>query len=121
MATWTEAQAAVAEPIARPRRKTSSRTRSRSSARSRGGLLWIAVSATLLAGIVFINVAVLRTNLALDSVNRDRADLQAQVASDQSELSHALSGPRITAGAAELGLKYVDPTNYRYVNVAPTR
>ena len=36
-------------------------------ARARGGILWIAVSGILLAGVVFVNVAVLRLNLALDS------------------------------------------------------
>lgn len=118
MATWTQAQAAVAEPIARPRRKPATRSRTRARARSRGGLLWIAIFGVLLAGIVFVNVTVLRTNLALDSVNRERADLQAQVASDQSQLAQALSAPRINSEAHVLGLTYVDPTNYRYVNVA---
>jgi hypothetical protein len=117
MATWTQAQAAVAEPIARPRRRPPARAVARSRARSRGGILWIAVSGVLLAGVVFVNVAVLRINLALDSVNRERADLQAQIATDQSTLSGELASPRITARANQLGLVYVDPSHYLYVNL----
>src|SRR5579862_1626539 len=98
------AHPAVAEPVVRPRRATRSRTRAKARVRSRGGILWIAATGVLLAGIVFVNVAVLRLNLALDSTNRERAGLQAQVAVDQSELSVALTSSRIQAQAHKLGL-----------------
>ena len=54
-------------------------TRSRTAARPRllgGGVLWIVLFATLLAGVVAVNVTVLRLNLELDEVGRERAELR---------------------------------------------
>jgi cell division protein FtsL len=88
-------------------------------ARARGGILWIAVSGILLAGVVFVNVAVLRLNLALDSANTQRTKLRADNAALQSQLSSELASSHIqTRAAKELGLVYVDPGQYRYVNLA---
>jgi cell division protein FtsL len=108
----------AAEPLARPARSRS-RTRARRRSRARGGILWIAVSGILLAGVVFVNVAVLRMNLALDSANAERVKLRAQDAALQSQLSATLASPRIQAQAAkQLGLVYADPSQYGYVNLA---
>jgi len=117
MATASHAAAAtVAEPAARPR----PRVRRRSSrARARGGILWIAIGGILLAGVVFVNVAVLRLNLALDSSTSERTKLRAENAALQSQLSSELASSQIqTRAARELGLVYVDPGQYRYVNLA---
>ena len=65
--------AAVTQPLARPR--TRSRAR---KARARGGILWIAIGGILLAGVVFVNVAVLQLNLRLDSANAERTKLMAE-------------------------------------------
>ena len=109
---------AVAETLARPK-KSRSRSRARKRARARGGILWIAVSGILLAGVVFVNVAVLRLNLALDSANAERVKLRAQDAALQSQLSSTLASPRIQAQAAQqLGLVYADPSEYGYVDLA---
>ncbi|MFL5925726.1 MAG: hypothetical protein ACJ77E_02175 [Gaiellaceae bacterium] len=114
MASLSHAQSTVAEPIARPRRR-----RRHARARARGGILWIVVSGILLAGVVFVNVAVLRLNLALDSANSERTKLRADNAALQSQLSSELASSRIQARAAkELGLVFVDPSSYRYVNLA---
>lgn len=118
MATWTHAQPAVAEPVIRPRRATRSRAKARARARSRSGILWIAATGALLAGVVFVNVAVLRLNLALDSTNRTRAGLQAQVAIDQSELSVALTSSHIQSRAHLLGLIPANSAENGFVNVA---
>jgi hypothetical protein len=119
MATWTHAPPAVAEPVVRPRRATTrSRAKAKARARSRRGIRWIAVTGALLAGVVFVNVAVLRLNLALDSTNRTRAGLQAQVAVDQSELSVALTSSRIQARAHRLGLVPSNPAANGFVNLA---
>ena len=124
MATWTHAPPAVAEPVVRPRRPAAgsrskaSRAKTRARVRSRGGILWIALTGALLAGVVFVNVAVLRLNLALDSTNRTRAGLQAQVAVDQSELSVALTSSRIQARAHGLGLVPSNPADNGFVNLA---
>jgi hypothetical protein len=119
LASVAHAQASVAaEPLARPK-KSRARTRSRGRARARGGVLWIAISGILLAGVVFVNVAVLRMNLALDSANAERVKLHAQDAALQSQLSATLASPRIQAQAAkQFGLVYADPSDYGYVNLA---
>jgi cell division protein FtsL len=103
---------AVAQPIPRTRRRAARR------ARARGGILWIAVSGILLAGVVFVNVAVLRLNLALDSATADRVKLRAENAALQSELSSKLRSGVIQAEAAkQLGLQYQDPSQYGYVDL----
>jgi hypothetical protein len=107
---------AVAEPIARPRRSPASPRRRARQARARGGILWIAVSGILLAGVVFVNVAVLRLNLALDGATADRVKLRAENAALQSELSSKLRSGAIQAEASrQLGLVYQDPSEYSYV------
>lgn len=118
MASWTQAQAAVAEPVARPRPRTSAKAQRRAKARARGGIVWIAVCGILLTGVVFVNVAVLRLNLSLDSANTQRVKLRAQNASLQSQLASELASPRIQARARiEDGLVPVSTT--RYLNIAP--
>ena len=126
MASWTHAQrAAVAEPVRRPGTRTAPRRpRTRAKAhqrRARGGILWIAISGILLAGVVFVNVAVLQLNLALDSANSERTKLQADNAALSSQLSGELASWRIQSRASkELGLVYADPADpgqYGYVNL----
>jgi hypothetical protein len=119
MASLSHAQATVAEPVVRPRPRprTGARTR-RAQARARGGIVWIAVSGILLACVVFVNVAVLRMNLALDSANSDRAKLHAQIATMQSEYSSELRSGHITSQAVkQFGLYYQDPSEYGYVHL----
>jgi cell division protein FtsL len=107
----------AAEPVARPRPRA--RSRKRSKARARGGILWIAISGILLAGVVFVNVAVLQLNLRLDSANADRAKLLAGNADLQAEYSQLVSSPRVTAAALkQYGLTYQDPTEYGHINLA---
>ena len=119
MATWTHAQAAVAEPaLPRRRANTAPRTRRRTQARARGGILWIVVSGILLAGVVFVNVAVLQLNLSLDSTNSQRTKLIAQNAALQSQYSALVASQRIQQQAVkQLGLQYSDPSTYGYVNL----
>ena len=114
-ASHAQAHAAIAEPVARPR----PRTRKRAKARARGGILWIVVSGILLTGVVFVNVAVLRLNLSLDSANSERSKLLAQNAALQSDYSALLSSTRIEQTATtRLGLVYKDPDTYGYVDLA---
>jgi cell division protein FtsL len=109
--------AAITQPLARPR--VSARARAR-KARARGGILWIAIGGILLAGVVFVNVAVLQLNLRLDSANADRAKLLGDTAALQAEYSRLVSSPRITAAATkQYGLTYQDPTDYGHINLAP--
>lgn len=101
-----------------PRSKPKSYARRR--ARSRGAILWIAVSAVLLAGVVFVNLLVLQMNLAVDKATQERAQLRATTAQLQSQLSAALASPRIQAQARRLdGLVPADPSTFGHINLAP--
>jgi cell division protein FtsL len=116
MATWAAAKAAE-QPAARPRPRPRTRAVKRER-RVTGGVATIALVATLLAGVVATNVAVLRLNMRLDSLGRERADLQAQNAQLSSQLSSAASAPRIQRLAAkQLGLVQAstDQTSYIYL------
>ena len=122
MASLSHAQASVAVPADRPRPrtrpKTQTRARRKQQSRARGGILWIVVSGILLAGVVFVNVAVLRLNLSLDSTSSERTKLRAENATLQSNLSRELASSQIqTRAAKEFGLTYADPSQYGYVNL----
>ena len=117
MASLSHAQAAIVDPVARPRPRA--RSRKRSQARARGGILWIVVSGILLAGVVFVNVAVLQLNLSLDKANGDRSKLNAENAALQSQYSNLVSSQRIqNAAVSQFGLTYEDPSTFGYVNLA---
>jgi cell division protein FtsL len=123
LASWF-AEAAVAEPLVAPRRRTKpkpkakTRVKARQRARARSGILWIAASGVLLAGVVFVNVAVLRLNLQLDQATQQRSKLRAQNATLQSQLSSQLASPRIqTLAHGQYGLVPADPSAIGYVNL----
>lgn len=118
MAAWTHSQVAAAEPLVRPRRRVRATARARARARTRGGVLWIVVGGILLAGVVFVNVAVLRLNLSLDSATRERTKLRAENAALQRDLSSSLASQRIQARAQALQLEQADPSSFGYVNLA---
>jgi cell division protein FtsL len=114
MTSTAHAHTAVADSVVRPR----PRQRTGTGVRARGGILWIVVSGILLAGVVFISVAVLQLNLKLDNANSQRTKLLAQNAALQSQLSGELQSPRIESQAIkQFGLTYQDPSQYGYVNV----
>jgi uncharacterized protein HemX len=118
------AQAAVitAPSRTRPRTKPASKpkARARHKSRSRGAIIWIAVSAVLLAGVVFVNLAVLQLNLKVDKATQERTQLRATTAQLQSQLSAALASPRIQAQARRVdGLVPADPSTFGHINLAP--
>jgi cell division protein FtsL len=72
----------------------------------------------LLAGVVFINLAVLRLNLRLEQATQTRAKLRAEDAALQSQLSSALASGRIQQLAISRdGLVQADPSSIGYVNL----
>jgi len=74
----------------------------------------------LLAGVVFMNVAVLRLNIQLDQRGRDRARLRADNAQLASELSSAQAAARIQALARkELGVQPALAQETTYVRLKP--
>ncbi|HKC20975.1 MAG TPA: cell division protein FtsL [Gaiellaceae bacterium] len=83
-----------------------------------GGVVWIGVVAVLLAGVVALNVAVLRLNMQLDRLARERADLRAQNAALSVQLSSQASAPRIQRLAAKrLGYVQATPDQTSYVTL----
>jgi cell division protein FtsL len=95
VASWAPAVEEARAPAPRPLRRLRRRER-----RLTGGVLWIAIVAVLLAGVVATNVAVLRLNMNLDRLGRERDNLRAQNAQLSSQLSSAASAARIQGLAA---------------------
>lgn len=97
-------------------------TRAGTRARPRllaGGVIWIVLFAVLLAGVVAVNVSVLRLNIQLDQVGRERSELKADIAGLRSGLSSASATARIERLAEkELGLEQADPDTTTYVRLA---
>ncbi len=116
MAAWAAA-ARAEESVAVPRSRPRAVKRER---RVTGGVFWIGIVATLLAGVVATNVAVLRLNMKLDSLGRERADLRAQNAELSSQLSSAASAPRIQKLAAkQLGWVQAPTGQMHYFTLRP--
>ena len=110
MASWATVAAPRVEAPVRPRVRSVARSR-RNPLRS--GVTWIVVVATLLAGVVALNVAVLQLNMKLDELSRERANLRAENAALQSRLSSAGAAPRIQSLARKrLGLELAPATTY---------
>jgi hypothetical protein len=96
---------------ARPAERTSPRLLA-------GGVLWIVVFAVLLAGVVAVNVAVLRLNLQLDGVGRERTQLKADIAELRSELSNKASTFETERTARDdLGLVQADPDQTVFIRL----
>jgi len=77
-----------------------------------GGVAWIVVSAVLLTGVVALNVVVLRLNVQLDRAGRDRANLRAENALLQAEVSTAAASTRIQTLAKARGFVPASETTY---------
>ena len=88
-------------------RRTHAQAKAKGQRRIAGGVFWIVAVAALLAGVVAINVAVLRLNLNLDGVNRQRGQLKADIAAQQAKLAGAKRTGYIVNGAQ--GLVQADP------------
>ena len=132
MASWhavAEAAPARAPARKRPRTRDLDRKPARPAPRRRakakggvaGGLAWIIVAGVLLAGIVALNVAVLRLNIRLDHMNNESQQLQAENATLGAQLSGAVSSSRIQALAKARGFVAADPTTTGYVDLANRR
>ncbi|HEY7602720.1 MAG TPA: hypothetical protein VH760_00565 [Gaiellaceae bacterium] len=105
---------AAPRPRPRPRPRTERRPRVAS------GVAWIAAIGVLLAGVVFMNVAVLRLNIRLDQLGRDRARLRADNAQLASQLSSAQAAARIQALARkELGVQPALAQETTYIRLKP--
>jgi cell division protein FtsL len=105
--------AAPGEPIVRPRPRAH-------QPRVARGIVWIVLIGVLLAGVVFMNVVVLRMNIRLDHLGRDRTKLQADNAQLESTLSSELAVARIQAQARkDLGVVPANPGQTVYLDLKP--
>jgi hypothetical protein len=113
MASWSPTAATVAAPT-----RVEPRARTRAARRPlRGGIFWIVLLGVLLAGVVALNVAVLRQNMTLDKLDRDRTQLRAENAALQSQLSSSVAAPRLQARASKLGLVPAPAEDTSYVRL----
>jgi cell division protein FtsL len=119
MATWAAAAKARPAPAARPRPR--GRPRKKAAPRPRVvGVVWIGALAILLAGVVAVNVAVLRLNMTLDRLGRERGELRAANADLNSRISSNAAAPRIQAIAAKrLGYVPATPDQTTYLKLDP--
>jgi cell division protein FtsL len=94
--------------------------RRKNRSRLTGGVIWIVLLAVLLAGVVALNVAVLRLNMRYDKLGRTKVDLVAQNADLQSQLSSAAATQRIQQQArSRLGLVAANPDTTKYIRLNP--
>jgi cell division protein FtsL len=110
----------AAPPVARPRPRPQSVPRARRRVQGRrlgGGIFWISAFAVLLAGVVAVNVAVLRVNMSVNDLGKQQLDLQAQNASLSSQVSSAGSSIRIEQAARRLGLTPAPAMDTSYVDL----
>lgn len=115
-ASTAAAPVETAAPAVSARPRPVRRTRPRS--RVTGGVLWIVVVAVLLAGVVALNVAVLRLNVKYDKLGRTKVSLIAQNSALSSQLSSAAATERIQSLArTQLGLVPARSDTTRYITL----
>ena len=94
------------------------RPRAQSQRRLSFGVLWIGIAGVLLAGVVGVNVLVLRQNVQLDQSTRERTRLRADNAGLASRVSAAVAASRIEGLAQRsLGLVPAAPEQTTYLDL----
>jgi cell division protein FtsL len=119
---------AVGAAAARPVRKQPQRAKPRAVGKRRparsksvaGGIVWIVCVTALLAGVVALNVAVLRLNVNLDDLAREKQELRA----DNNELASRLAGMEASGriqslAQTRLGLVPAEPDQTTYITLDP--
>lgn len=119
------AQAAVAVRArrgpakARPKPKPRAQAVRSPRARLAGGAAWITLVAVLLAGVVALNVAVLRLNVQLDGLSEERTRLRAENAELSSQIASKAQAGRIQLLArGRLGLEPADAGRWTYLDLS---
>lgn len=105
------APAAVAEPLPRqrPQRRTAARTKPKPKQRQwrafrvRASLVWMAIFAVLLVGVVAVNVAVLRAHVSVTDLDNKISQLQQGNASLVSQLASMTAAASVEAAARSAG------------------
>lgn len=129
-ADWFAATA-VADPLPAPARRrrgaerparaarTQSRAPRRHVHRVRAPIVWMVVFAVLLAGVVAMNVAVLRANVSVNDLNQQIAQKHNENQLLQSEVSAATSPPKVEAWARHNGLLQAPAAGTGYLALRP--
>lgn len=94
-------------------------TRRRFATAFPGGRGWIALIATLLAGIVFFNVGLLELNRDITSTAERTAELKRESSQLRGHVARLGSSERIQRVAAERGLVHPQPADVRYLSARP--
>jgi cell division protein FtsL len=122
------AQAAVAVRARRGPAKPKPRSKARAKpvrsprARLAGGAAWIGLVAVLLAGVVALNVAVLRLNVQLEGLGEERTRLRAENAELSSQIASKAQAGRIqTLARGQLGLEPADAGRWTYLDLSQAR
>jgi cell division protein FtsL len=109
-AATARALPAPVRPRTRPKPKARTRRKVEPRKRVAGGVVWIGVVAALLAGVVALNVAVLRLNVRLDETQQERNQLRADNAQLNTEIAaKAASGRILGLASGRLGLQPATP------------
>lgn len=114
-AAAARAQPAPVRARARPKPRAARKTAPRR--RVAGGVVWIGAIALLLAGVVALNVAVLRLNVRLDEAGHERAQLRADNAQLSSEIAARAASGRIVALGGRLGLAPASAESWTYLDL----
>jgi cell division protein FtsL len=117
---WFAAEA-VAAPAPRVRARPKPRPQTRRRARPRrvtAGVIWISALALLLAGVVAVNVAVLRANVGVDNLDKQEVQLQAENQALASQVSSANASIRIEQIARKFGLVPASASDTSYLDLS---
>lgn len=113
---------AAAEAPAKPRRARTQATLARPRAgRSPvgAGVLWVLVIATLLGGMVAVNVAALRNSIEAGRLSGQVASLRAENQSLQSHVAEQSGIGRISSLARQLGMVPSNPSKSDFLRLHP--
>jgi cell division protein FtsL len=120
MAVGAAAARPVRNPAPRPKPRAAPRARPRRSQSQAvaGGVAWIVFVTALLAGVVALNVAVLRLNVELDGLAREKHELRTGNNELASRLASVEASGRIqTLARSQLGLVPAEPDQTTYVSL----
>jgi hypothetical protein len=128
MTSWAAHAPAEHAPVApsrapRPRPRPASRPQQRRRPQAThqrkvaSGVVWIAVFGALLAGVVAINVAVLRKNVQLSELTQERSALRSSISDTSSRLAAQRSNSLVQRGANRAGFVQVPAGDTGYLEL----
>jgi hypothetical protein len=83
------------------------------------GVLWVLVIATLLGGVVALNVGALRNSIGASRLEGEAAALRSQNSALEAQISGGTLSGRINALAASYGMVQVQPGRNDYLRLHP--